>query len=499
MRRRLWSQIIVLDVRAAQDRGTEPMIHQEDYNTISPTNINDDDFGPSTTTPIPQIAREGPTDINFSLCTYECSSLFIYIHAPRARFSSPDPSTSQSTSQFLPQVSEEDIIQRIKVLEVRFVNPAPLHSDHFPTVLAAAVVRLTTLIFWLTIQYPFQVRQPTIKPRVSREHMLQTAIAIIDLTTMGPGEGGVGMSEAGYNERFRWWQDGYVQWHPLSVALAELCVQTEGPLVERAWRTVDRVLPLWRDKVADRKGGALWRPIRKLARRARERRAQAQMRRLRINEERNVVSDQQRPPQGDESQRDQQQIPPQATPHSPTHQQPYHQFQQQQEQTPTSLPRASVSAGPSPIAAAIELGPTGIPLETDYSGIDASTAANIIPRSSSSHLSQTQSQTQTQPQAQAQQPPPPTSDNNNNANVAGAYNSARPADVLYQNAAHQWTIDFSMGSLGDDLGALTGEGVGGFPQQTQGFDMMDWSAWNDFVNDANVTFDDGTSPSSEGK
>lgn len=445
------------------------MIHQEDYNTISPTNINDDDFDPSTITPIPQLTRNGPSDITFSLCTYECSSLFIYIHGPRARFFSPDPSTSQPNPQLPSQVSEEDIIQRIKILEIRFINPAPSFPKHYPSALAAAVVRLTTLIFWLTIQYPFQVRQPTIKPRVSREHMLQTAIAIIDLTTLGPGGG---MPEADYTERFRWWQDGYVQWHPLSVALAELCVQTEGPLVERAWRTVDRVLPLWRDKVADRKGGALWRPIRKLARRAREKRAQAQLRRLRINDQGAGAQDQQQG--GEQRQKNNPQAPP-----LPQHQHK-DQHHQQQEQTPTSLPRASVSSGPSPMAAATEVGPTGIPFDTDYSGITA--AENVGPRSSSSHPHQTQ--------------PPTTSRDDTAAAAATTTTSNRPAEFLYQNAAHQWTIDFSMADgLGDDL-ALAAGGGGAFEQQD--FDMMDWSAWNDFVNDANVPFD-GTSPSSEGK
>lgn len=472
MRRRLWSQVIVLDVRAAQDRGTEPMIHQEDFNTISPTNINDDDFDQSTSTPIPQLARDGPSDITFSLCTYECSSLFIYIHGPRARFSSPDPSTSQSNPQLPAQVSEEDIIQRIKILEVRFINPASQHPGHFPTALAAAVVRLTTLIFWLTIQYPFQIRQPTIKPRVSREHMLQTAIAIIDLTTLGPG---AGISEPEYNERFRWWQDGYVQWHPLSVALAELCVQTEGPLVERAWLTVDRVLPLWKDKVADRKGGALWRPIRKLVKRARERRAQAQMRRLRIDDEGAAVNQILQQPGGEAQEQQQAQQSPPPPPPQQQLQQQQQQYRHYKEQTPTSLPRASVSSGPSPFTAATEVGPTGIALDTDFSNMDAA-----------AHMS-------------LRIPDPPSdnsSNNNNNTFPRGPYDNNRPANFLYQNAAHQWTIDFS---LGNDLAYLGGGAAGGFGGPQQDFDMIDWSAWNDFVNDANVTFDDGTSPSSEGK
>ncbi len=34
---------------------------------------------------------------------------------------------------------------------------------------------------------------------------------------------------------FRWLSQSYVQWHALVVTIAELCVKTEGPMVERAW------------------------------------------------------------------------------------------------------------------------------------------------------------------------------------------------------------------------------------------------------------------------
>lgn len=426
MRRRAWAQIIVLDVRAAQDRGTEPIVRQEDYNTISPTNINDADFGPSTTVPIPQLARDGPTDITFGLCTYECSILFLYVHGPRAKFFSTESNATESLSQVQSHVSEEDVIQRIKALETRFVTPAASYPDHYPTVFAAAVVRLASLIFWLTIQYPFQVRQPTIKPRVSREHMLQTAIAIINLQTLGPGGG---FSAVDYADRCMWWQDGYVQWHPLSVALAELCVQTEGPLVERAWRTVDRVLPLWRNKVADQKGGALWRPIRKLARRAREKRAEAQMRTLMISNE-----------GGEQSQ----------TRESPASAQQQGQAQKTIAATTMTQPhsKSRASPQPSPLAAATSVGPTGIPVNTDFSDIDLTSMARTgsVPEDV----------------------------------------LASPSALLFPNTHDQWTIDFGGDNMMEDV-------------PMQDFDTMDWSVWNDFVNDANVNVDDGTSHSSEYK
>lgn len=400
------------------------MINEDDYNTLPPTNINDDDFNPDTSVPIPSLAVDGPTDITFSLCTYRCSSVFLYIHGPRSKFFKESSSSSSSGPSNLhsaaapQQTSEEDIIARIKSLESEFVLPAAQHPDHYPSILAASVVRLTTLIFWLTIQYPFRTRQPTIKPRVPREHMLQTAVAIMDLQAVSPAPG-----------RFAWWADGYVQWHPLAVALAELCVQTDGALVDRAWATVERVFPLWRHKVADRTRGALWRPIRKLYRRAREKRAASQLRR-------------------------------------------------------NGLPSRNTELPHVP--------PTPKMPSVDGVGIGGVAAGG----------GEEKKQQQQQQQLQ-QQPIAPV--------------AAARQQVLFENAHNtSWTtIDFgaeeepptmATPAMLDDLNFGFASGGGGGSSMAFGeeatqmaeLEMMDWSAWNDFVNDANVDLGDRTSPSSEG-
>lgn len=227
-----------------------------------------------------------------------------------------------------------------------------------------------------------------------------------------------------------------MQWHALAVALAELCVQTEGVLVDRAWTTVERVLPLLSHKVADSKKGALWRPIRKLLRKARERRAEAQSRRKRIDEGGVAAPI---PPAQKERVRKNTELP-----YPP----PFSQDTYLQLEKGTAEGRRR-AAGPSPFAAATEVGPTGIPSSADFSnmGTTAPTTSTAV---------------------------------------------ASPPAAIYQHVAPQWAIDF------DDMD-LSGEAVGvNDPQQE--LDMMDWSAWNDFVNDANVGLeDDSTTPSSEGK
>lgn len=514
LRRRLWAQIVVLDVRAAQDRGTEPMIRDDDSNTIPPTNISDDDFNQDTATPVPQLAVKGPTDITFSLCTYHCSSLFLYIHAPRTKFAKQSRDQSASATSVAPQVaqtSEDDIVTRIKALETQFVTPAAEHPGHWPSALAAAVVRLTTLIIWLTIQYPFQVRQPTIRPRVSREHMLQTAIAIIELHASAPGVASYGLGAEEARDRFSWWQDGYVQWHALAVALAELCIQTEGPLPDRAWQTVDRVFSVWSHKVADERRGALWRPIRKLHRRARERRAEAQLRRQRINngEDPTGPPPQQhhpKPPSGARKGSSAAQPRPGAASSSSPAQ-------------PVSRQQAAAHAI-SPLEAATQAGPTGIPFSPDFGpAFDATTspltpqaatsvghASDSVPTSTPAALSGP-SIAQASPVQVATARTPQALQPNQKAPQEQQQHVTTPQQMQF-SSAHQWTIDFT--DL--DLAGLDVAGGMGLTGETppdplppvldpqSEFEMMDWSAWNDFVQDANVN-DAGaeTSPSSEGR
>ena len=84
-------------------------------------------------------------------------------------------------------------------------------------------------------------------------------------------------------ERWRWFV--WVQWHALAVALAELCLRTEGPGVERAWNAVDDAFQLYGEIVADTQSGMLWQPIEKLMKKARQNRRTAQMANLSLGEQ----------------------------------------------------------------------------------------------------------------------------------------------------------------------------------------------------------------------
>ena len=71
MRRRLWWQICILDVSTAEDNGTDPSIHEHDFSTKFPLNVNDSDLDPDMTAS----PREGigKTEMLFSLERFEMS------------------------------------------------------------------------------------------------------------------------------------------------------------------------------------------------------------------------------------------------------------------------------------------------------------------------------------------------------------------------------------------------------------------------------------------
>ncbi|KAK1470581.1 fungal specific transcription factor domain-containing protein [Colletotrichum cuscutae] len=290
MRRRLWWMIVVLDIRAAEDRGTDAAIPRQSYNTRLPFNLDDDDFSPGTTDPLED--RTGPTEMTFCLCTSMSSGIFGNLRPRHPQLALDNDGTPEPTT------SEDEIMAHAQRLEALFgTAPAKTPASdgdgsgggggggddedqdtrHLPANHAAVTVRIIILKMWLSAQYPFTPRASTAtaKPRVARETMLRTAVNTIEL---------VEYSSATYRERFGWWIDSYVQWHPLAVALAELCVQTRGELVERAWRVVDRNFHGMRERIADTRRGTLWRPLKKLLRRARAARAEAMMGALKLGD-----------------------------------------------------------------------------------------------------------------------------------------------------------------------------------------------------------------------
>ncbi|GME54187.1 putative transcriptional regulatory protein [Neofusicoccum parvum] len=255
MRRRLWWQIAVLDIRACEDRGSFPLIDHSLCSTKMPLNINDDDISPDMRTAPPE--RVGCSDVSFSRLCQEASLV-----APR--FFSPVPASvddDQKREHWQTKIQQE--VDRFKE---RLHNKFIIHCS--PSVpiqyVILQVVHIITSEFWLLVHYPIQTRRYAFKSKATKQEILDVAITHLRID--------MELEIHPVSAKYKWYYDTYVQWHPLAVALAELCVQTRGPLVDRAWKVVDAVYERARSRVTD---VSLWRPVKKLHQKALKARAQA--------------------------------------------------------------------------------------------------------------------------------------------------------------------------------------------------------------------------------
>ncbi|KAK7423939.1 hypothetical protein QQX98_000811 [Neonectria punicea] len=212
MRRRVWHFIIVLDVRGSEDRGSDAIMSRVSYDTIMPTHIDDNDFGPNSTGPL--VTKSSPADNVILMCTAMCSGIF-------GLMSHPHTNALGEAQHFI--YKEDELITHIRQLEDRFIHTAL--PTHLPSMYASEIARVVILKLWLNIQYPFTASVAPARPRVSRETMLRTSLSVMELRER--------MTQGGWGDRYAWWTDTYVQWHPLAVALAEL---SELPFIKGSHR-----------------------------------------------------------------------------------------------------------------------------------------------------------------------------------------------------------------------------------------------------------------------
>lgn len=253
MRRRLWWQICILDIHAAEDRGSDPMIHEANFTTKPPLNINDEDMNPDTIEPLK--ARTGYTTMTFCAVSHE-----VFIFHRRCNIMGYNTG-NLATPQ--PMKIEEQITMMAELQE-HLREKYLIHCDLRNPIawVTVSVTRLVVTRLWLAIYHPLQQEQrPKTRLNMTREQLLMMTVELL--------EGARRLELEPATTQWRWFFDSWVQWHALAVALAQLCVQNQGPLVQRAWTIIDEVFEPWAAHIADSKRGMLWRPIQKLATKAR--------------------------------------------------------------------------------------------------------------------------------------------------------------------------------------------------------------------------------------
>ena len=267
IRRRLWWHLIDLDVRSLDDRGSDPFILESSFDTARPLNINDDDMDPESMEPI--VEREEFTEMTKSRVSH-----VVWECAVRLGYSSQEQETPENPAIISPIQRKLNMIEELETkLEKDVLNHCdPANPLAWVTSVVIQVIGSRLRI--ATYHPPWLDMRGMVQQYVSRELVLKTAVENLEYSHL--------LNTEPTAAQWRWYFNTRVQWHALAATLAELCVQGNGPLVERAWKVVDAVFEHWAEYIADSRKGMLWRPIKKLMTKAQSKRAESNMKSMSI-------------------------------------------------------------------------------------------------------------------------------------------------------------------------------------------------------------------------
>nr|POF17513.1 bikaverin cluster transcription factor bik5 [Quercus suber] len=256
MRRRLWWQVCVLDTRSSEDHGCDPTIIEQTFDTNLPLNINDVDIHPTMTEFPPD--RQGCTDMSFCRIRFEVSNTF-----RRINYIPPGPQSPNLTNITLQDKERwlEDCHER---LQERYLKHCDASVPLFWV--TATVARLMMSKMWLMVFHPMQHRDGGASLSAeTKEKLFITSLESVEYSLL--------LETESRTMKWGWLFKTHVQWHALAFMLSELCRRTTGDLVERAWVALEKTRNGHWGPVVTEDGSSvkhLWRPLKKLYRKAKE-------------------------------------------------------------------------------------------------------------------------------------------------------------------------------------------------------------------------------------
>ncbi|KAL9036419.1 MAG: hypothetical protein Q9180_004313 [Flavoplaca navasiana] len=259
MRRRLWWQIVHLDLRASEDHGSEPTILEQSFDTRFPLNIQDEDIDPSMKEPPPE--HEGATEMTFDLIRYSVSTT-----ARRLSYVPPGPGKCRNKSEMFTLEHKERLIEE---LNQHIENKYLKHCDMSVPIhwVAGTVLRLVLAKMWLIVHHPLQREDPD-KRGLSEEtknRLFRTSVEVIQWSNL--------LEKEQSTRKWGWLFRTYVQWHAVAFVLSQLCIRSKGPEVDQAWKVINEIFGDLGGPISPQRRGMLWKPLRNLMNRARAMRA----------------------------------------------------------------------------------------------------------------------------------------------------------------------------------------------------------------------------------
>ncbi|KAM6537671.1 hypothetical protein FALCPG4_003579 [Fusarium falciforme] len=273
MRRRLWWALLVLDLRSADELGTDLIIGDLFYDTQMPSNINDADINPETTEfPEP---REGRSDCAVALVRYEICSLSRRLLRAASASASFCPKGAPLANLGLAE-REQMLIEVYQRVEGRFFKHVMDDTDPLywmAGMIARIIMAKMCLVIYQPMLFPGSDGELSAE---ARQRVYVAAIEIIEYNHI--------LNTDSRCKQYRWLFKTYTNWHAMAYFLIESCRRPWTPLVERGWQALNGYEGHPAEYVRSADYTSVILPIRKLYFRAGKHRA-TEIARLRSNPE----------------------------------------------------------------------------------------------------------------------------------------------------------------------------------------------------------------------
>ncbi|KAI2604646.1 fungal-specific transcription factor domain-containing protein [Hypoxylon sp. NC1633] len=266
MRRRLWWAICILDLRSAEDQGTELTIAERTYDTRFPLNVNDADISPDMTD-FPK-EKAGPTDLTFCLIRYEICALARKIHFATNGMA---PCGHKSTEEKRDEMLRECYVR----IQRKYLKTCGDKDSDLLHWVAAMIARLIIAKMSLVIYQPMLLHSAGREvDQDIRSRLFMASLEVVEYTRV--------LNSEPRCRQWRWLFQTYAQWHAVAYLLLEVCRLPWAAPLERAWIVLDASLRT--PDAAERARPSVWVPLRKLMGHAKRHREE-ELERLRADPE----------------------------------------------------------------------------------------------------------------------------------------------------------------------------------------------------------------------
>ncbi|RYP45879.1 hypothetical protein DL768_007836 [Monosporascus sp. mg162] len=271
MRRRLWWTLCLLDLRSADNHGSELIITEGAHDTRLPLNVNDTDLSPDMID-YPE-EHHGVTDMSFSLVRFEICGLSRKIHTA-ANAMSRSPRDLHVTAQEI----EEWLVETYERIEEKYLR-GPIDKDSNPLHwLASIIARLIMAKLSLLIYQPAILEDDGRElPQKIRDRLFLSCVEVVEYIKILDAEPRC--------RQWRWLFRTYSPWQGVAYLMLETCRRPWTSSVERGWMALNTTFRnpesvLGHTKLIE--NGGVWIPLRRLMLKA-ERHREAEIARLRNN------------------------------------------------------------------------------------------------------------------------------------------------------------------------------------------------------------------------